>query len=72
MPIRKPELITRRNAAIVKDYRALYKQGYRLEVCCEKLSEKYYLASGTIYNIIYAAQTALSQAAPCTPSTVAA
>jgi len=56
MPVRKNELISKRNAAIVKDYDALYAKGLRLEACLSKLSESYYLATGTIYNIIYTAK----------------
>ncbi|MDJ1494166.1 hypothetical protein QNI19_14580 [Cytophagaceae bacterium DM2B3-1] len=54
MPIRKSDLIKERNAKIVNDYQELYKKGYRLEACLERLSKRYWLVEGTIYNILYA------------------
>lgn len=45
-------LKAKRNAAIYKDYCAMFKKGLRVEVISKKLSDKYFIREGSIYRVI--------------------
>jgi hypothetical protein len=49
----RSETLLRRNRDIIQAYHELYAQGFRLEVCCEKLSKRFYLSSVRVYMIIW-------------------
>ncbi|MET4080092.1 hypothetical protein ABIB40_000032 [Pedobacter sp. UYP30] len=44
----------KRNGEILKDFRAMYNKGYRVEVIFKRLSDRYFIAPETAQKITYA------------------